>query len=88
MASASSAPFDVTALRRPGSARFARRCCPSVWCTPISALTDNLSPVEAFYQYDWDRAILDECGTYWNAADPYGGGCNYLTVSAAALQTR
>ena len=45
-------------------------------------LTYDLS-VEAFYQYEWERTILDECGTYWNSADPYGGGCDYLTISTA-----
>jgi hypothetical protein len=75
------APFDVTALRRPGS-EIREALLPVGMVYANFGATDNLS-LEAFYQYDWDRAILDECGTYWNAADPYGGGCDYLTVSAA-----
>jgi hypothetical protein len=81
-------PFDVTALRRPGS-EIREALLPVGMVYANFGATYNLS-IEAFYQYDWQRSILDECGTYWNSADPYGGGCDYLTVSAAlpdALQT-
>ena len=76
------APFDVTALRRPGT-EIREALLPVGMVYGNFGVTYNLS-VEAFYQYDWQRTILDECGTYWSAADPYGGGCNYLTVSAGA----
>jgi hypothetical protein len=75
-------PFDVTALRRPGS-EIREALLPVGMAYANLGLTDDLS-VEAFYQYDWDRAVLDECGTYWSSADPYGGGCLYLTASANA----
>jgi hypothetical protein len=71
-------PFDVTALRRPGS-EIREALLPVGMVYANLGLTYNLS-VEAFYQYDWQRSIVDECGTYWSAADPYGGGCDYLTV--------
>jgi hypothetical protein len=74
-------PFDVTALRRPGS-EIREALLPVGMVYGNFGATDNLS-LEAFYQYDWQRSILDECGTYWSAADPYGGGCNYLTASAS-----
>ena len=74
-------PFDVTALRRPGS-EIREALLPVGMVYGNLGVTYNLS-VEAFYQYDWQRSILDECGTYWNAADPYGGGCDYLTVFAS-----
>ncbi len=73
-------PFDVTALRRPGS-EIREALLPVGMVYGNLGVTYNLS-VEAFYQYDWQRSILDECGTYWSAADPYGGGCNYLTATA------
>jgi hypothetical protein len=73
-------PFDVTALRRPGS-EIREALLPVGMVYTNAGLTDNLS-VEAFYQYDWQRTILDECGTFWSSADPYGGGCNYLTGTA------
>lgn len=72
-------PFDVTALRRPGS-EIKEALLPVGLLYTNVGLTTDLS-VEAFYQYEWQRAVLDECGTYWNAADPYGGGCDYLTAS-------
>jgi hypothetical protein len=75
------APFDVTALRRPGS-EIREALLPVGMVYANFAATYDLS-IEAFYQYNWQRTILDECGTYWSAADPYGGGCDYLTVFAS-----
>lgn len=74
-------PFDVTALRKPGS-EIKEALLPVGMVYGNLGLTYDLS-VEAFYQYDWERTILDECGTYWNSADPYGGNCDYLTISNA-----
>jgi len=74
-------PFDVTALRKPGS-EIKEALLPVGMVYANYGLTYDLS-VEGFVQYDWQRTILDECGTYWNAADPYGGGCDYLTISNA-----
>ena len=74
-------PFDVTALRKPGS-EIKEALLPVGMVYANLGLTYDLS-VEAFYQYDWQRTIVDECGTYWSSADPYGGGCDYLTASAA-----
>jgi hypothetical protein len=72
-------PFDVTALRKPG-AEVKEALLPVGMVYGNIGLTYDLS-VEAFYQYEWQRTIIDECGTYWSAADPYGGGCDYLTAS-------
>ncbi|MEH6588669.1 MAG: DUF1302 domain-containing protein [Halioglobus sp.] len=72
-------PFDVTALRKPG-AEVKEALLPVGLIYGNIGLTYDLN-IEAFYQYDWQRTILDECGTYWSAADPYGGGCDYLTAS-------
>lgn len=72
-------PFDVTALRSPGS-EIKEALLPVGMVYGNIGLTYDLS-VEAFYQYDWERTVLDECGTYWNSSDPYGGGCNYLTAT-------
>lgn len=72
-------PFDVTALRSPGS-ELKEALLPVGMVYANVGVTYDLS-VEAFYQYDWERTVLDECGTYWNSSDPYGGGCNYLTAT-------
>jgi hypothetical protein len=72
-------PFDVTALRKPGTEIKEGLLPTGLIYTNIGA-TPDLS-LELFYQYEWDRTIVDECGAYWNAADVLGGGCNKLTVS-------
>jgi Protein of unknown function (DUF1302) len=74
-------PFDATALRRPGS-EIKEALLPVGMVYANIGLTHDLS-IEMFYQYEWQRTILDECGTYWSSADPYGGGCNYLTATAS-----
>tara|TARA_R110001592_G_scaffold112297_6_gene310416 strand:- start:18225 stop:20069 length:1845 start_codon:yes stop_codon:yes gene_type:complete len=75
-------PFDVTALNRPG-AEIKEALLPVGMVYANAGLTANLS-LELFYQYKWDRTVLDECGTYWSSADVYGGGCDKLTLSTAA----
>ena len=75
-------PFDLTALRKPGS-EIKEALLPTGLLYTNVGVSENLS-VELFYQYQWDRTILDECGTYWNAADVYGGGCNRLTLSTSS----
>lgn len=74
-------PFDVTALRKPGS-EIKEALLPVGMLYGNFGVTYDLS-VEVFYQYDWERTILDECGTYWSSGDPYGGGCDFLTVSGS-----
>ena len=74
-------PFDLTALRKPGS-EIKEALLPTGLVYTNIGLTGNLG-LEVFYQYEWDRTVLDECGTYWNAADVYGGGCNKLTVTTS-----
>lgn len=74
-------PFDVTALRKPGS-EIKEALLPVGMVYANVGLTYDLN-IEAFYQYEWQRTILDECGTHWNSADPYGGGCNYLIPTGA-----
>lgn len=74
-------PLDVTALRKPG-AEIKEALLPTGLIYGNLGLTGNLS-LEMFYQYKWDRYVLDECGTYWSNADVYGGGCDKLTVSTA-----
>jgi hypothetical protein len=72
-------PIDVTALRKPGS-EVKEALLPTGLVYANLGLTGELS-LEMFYQYKWDRWVLDECGTYWSNADVYGGGCDQLTAS-------
>lgn len=75
-------PFDVTALRRPGS-EIKEALLPVGMVFASIGATEELS-LEAFYQYEWKRTVLDGCGTYWSSADVSGGGCDKLTLSTAA----
>lgn len=72
-------PFDVAALRRPGT-EIKEGLLPVGLLYANVGLTENLS-LETFYQYHWEKTIVDECGSYWSGADPYGGGCSYLTAT-------
>ena len=74
-------PFDVSAIRKPGS-EIKEALLPVGLVYGNIGLTYDLS-IEAFVQYDWERTVLDEGGTYWSSADPYCGGCDYLTISTA-----
>ena len=42
-------------------------------------LTDALS-VDAFYQLDWEKTVIDGCGTYFSTADVAATGCNVVTL--------
>ncbi|MGJ8687357.1 MAG: DUF1302 domain-containing protein, partial [Spongiibacteraceae bacterium] len=75
-------PFDVTALHRPG-AEIKEALLPVGLVYANAGLTENIS-LEVFYQYKWERTVLESCGTYWSSADVYGGGCDKLTLSTAA----
>jgi len=75
-------PFDLTALRKPGS-EIKEALLPTGLVYTNIGVTGDLS-LEMFYQYEWDRTILDECGTYWSTADVYGGGCSKLTVATSS----
>ncbi|MGB2255557.1 MAG: DUF1302 domain-containing protein [Spongiibacter marinus] len=75
-------PFDVTALHRPGS-EIKEALLPVGLLYANIGVTAELS-IEAFYQYEWKRTVLEGCGTYWSSADVYGGGCDKLTLSTAA----
>ncbi len=76
-------PFDVTALRRPGS-EIREALLPTGLLYTNVGVTQDLS-VEAFYQYEWDPTIVDPCGTYWSNGDVFGGGCNALTPRTSQL---
>jgi hypothetical protein len=71
--------IDATALKKPGT-EIKEVLLPTGLVYGNLGLTGELS-MEMFYQYSWDRHVLDECGTYWSTADVYGGGCDQLTAS-------
>ncbi|WP_420801355.1 DUF1302 domain-containing protein [Pseudomonas chlororaphis] len=67
-------PADVAALRRPGS-EIKEGLIPVNMLYVTQGLTENLS-VEAFYQLEWEKTVLDNCGTFFGG-DTAPKGCNY-----------
>jgi hypothetical protein len=73
-------PFDVNAFRRAG-AEVKEGLLPVNMAFASLGVTDNLS-VEAFYQLEWEKTVVDGCGTYFSAADISSEGCNGIRVFA------
>ncbi len=72
-------PIDVSAFRRPGAEI-------KEGLLPVSMLTISTSPTdaltfEAFYQIEWEKTVIDGCGTYFSTADVAATGCNIVTVT-------
>jgi len=72
-------PVDVSAFRRPG-AEIKEGLLPVSMITIAAGLTDALS-FEAFYQLEWEKTVIDACGTYFSTADVAGTGCNVVTLT-------
>ncbi|MCY1404324.1 hypothetical protein D9M71_195300 [compost metagenome] len=72
-------PTDVAALRRPG-AEVKEGLIPVNMFYMSQALTDNIT-AEGFYQIEWDKTVVDNCGTFFGS-DPLPQGCNDRLVFA------
>ncbi len=64
--------FDLSAARRPG-AQVKEILRPLQMVSANLGLGNGLS-FEAFYQYKWNRTVIDGCGTYWSPADSLNCG--------------
>ena len=73
-------PVDVSAFRRPG-AEIKEGLLPVSMITFAAGVTDALS-IEAFYQLEWEKTVIDGCGTYFSTADVAATGCNVVTLRA------
>jgi len=71
-------PIDVSAFRRPG-AEIKEGLLP-VGMVTISAGVTNALNVDLFYQYDWEKTVIDACGTYFSTNDVGATGCNVVTA--------
>lgn len=67
-------PADAASLRRPGS-EIKEGLIPVNMLYVTQSLTENLS-VEAFYQLEWEKTVLDNCGTFFGG-DTAPKGCDY-----------
>jgi hypothetical protein len=74
-------PIDVSAFRRPG-AEIKEGLLP-VGMVTISAGVTNALNIDFFYQYEWEKTVIDGCGTYFSTNDVGATGCNVVTVSNA-----
>jgi len=74
-------PFDVAALRRPGS-EIKDGLRPVNMLSISQSLTDNLS-AEIFYQFEWEQTVIDNCGTFFSTNDVVADGCGPLPVSVS-----
>jgi hypothetical protein len=66
-------PIDVAALRRPGS-QVKEALLPVPMLYGNFGVTDNLN-LEAFYQLQWRKTVLEGCGTYFSTNDFIPEGC-------------
>lgn len=71
-------PFDVNAFRRAG-AEVKEGLLPVNMAFASLGLTDNLS-VEGFYQLEWEKTVVDGCGTFFSTADISSEGCDGIRV--------
>lgn len=72
-------PIDVSAFRRPG-AEIKEGLLPVSMFTLSAGLTNALS-FEMFYQLEWEKTVIDGCGTYFSTADVAAAGCNVVTLT-------
>ncbi|MGE8065247.1 DUF1302 domain-containing protein [Pseudomonas sp. NPDC089569] len=72
-------PIDVAALRRPG-AEVKEGLIPVNMFYMSQGLTENIT-AEGFYQLEWDKSVVDNCGTFFGS-DGVAQGCNDRLVAA------
>ncbi|GGF47031.1 hypothetical protein GCM10011611_61820 [Aliidongia dinghuensis] len=79
-------PFDVTALRSPGSEL--REAILPIPVTDFStSITKDLS-IEAYYQWQWQKTDIDPNGTYFSTNDLASPGSNYVTLNGDTFADR
>ncbi|SDO45394.1 Protein of unknown function [Pseudomonas jinjuensis] len=72
-------PIDVAALRRPGS-EIKEGLVPVNMFYLSQGLSENLT-AEGFYQIEWEKSVIDNCGTFFGN-DGVPPGCNDRLVTA------
>ncbi|MBB6249816.1 DUF1302 family protein [Nitrospirillum iridis] len=71
-------PVDVSALHQPGT-ELKEVFLPVPMISANLGLTNNLS-IEAFYQFKWQKTLLDPAGTYFSSDDALSPGARYLSL--------
>lgn len=78
--------FDISAARKPGT-QVKEILLPIPQVSLNLGVAENTS-LEAFYQFDWKKNILDGCGTYWGIVNTYNCSDTGAVVAAGPLQTQ
>ncbi len=78
-------PFDVSKLRVPG-AELREALVPVYMVSAVVDLPENLS-VEAFYQLQWEKTVIDPVGTYFSVTDYAGPGATRAVIPVNELIT-
>lgn len=76
-------PVDVSKLRVPGS-ELKEALLPVGMVSAALGLTENLS-LEAFYEYDYKRVLIDPPGSYFSTNDFVGNGGNCVVLGFGFL---
>jgi hypothetical protein len=76
-------PIDVSAFRRPG-AEIKEGLLPLALAYGNLGLGGGWS-IEAFYQFKWEKTVIDGCGTYFSTVDFAATGCNELAAPDVGL---
>ncbi|WP_259755627.1 DUF1302 domain-containing protein [Pseudomonas sp. GCEP-101] len=77
-------PIDVAAFRRPGS-EIKEGLIPVNMFYVSQNFSDHLS-AEAFYQLQWQKTVIDNCGTFFSTTDVMADGCNGLAAGPVINQ--
>lgn len=72
--------FDISAARKPGT-QIKEILLPIPQISFNLGIAENTS-LEAFYQFDWKKNVLDGCGTYWGIVNSYNCSDTGAVVSA------
>lgn len=79
-------PFDVSKLRTPGS-QIKDALIPVGMVSFSIAPTNNVS-FEGFYQYDWERTVIEPVGSYFSTNDFVGDGGRKVILGFGAASDR
>ncbi len=72
-------PVDVSSFRRPG-AEIKEGLLPVNLLSISAGVSDALS-IDMFYQLEWEKTVIDGCGTYFSDVDVASTGCDGVTLS-------
>ncbi|MGI0549944.1 DUF1302 domain-containing protein [Pseudomonas aeruginosa] len=77
-------PVDVAAFRRPGS-EIKEGLIPVNMFYVSQNLSEHFA-TEAFYQLDWQKTVIDNCGTFFSTVDVIATGCDGLAAGPVINQ--